>query len=329
MSTISPDTQTTTNQLSPETNPETEQPKRQAPAREVGVAIPIVSIPFTEIRSDGEDFVVYYMISIQLRGSKWTVYRRYNDFREFMNTISEKYPVISALFFPHKKLLYNFEEEFIEERRAQLEVWLLHIVARIDPFEGLDVYRFFGFDLTFDLTGNPKEEASKIVGCNFQFRLLNVDGKYPFLEISACLNLYTASAKRSVKPELGCELTRSQQSWVTTSIVLGSDLFGGRHSPVFFKCYERDPSRPDDFSSYTFIGGFSTTFESLALAKPTTPFFMLDPKKRGWFVKLSLDIFEFFHRYRSSFLFSCFSSQAKEVFGFSSVVRFVLFSSHG
>ena len=52
----------------------------------------------------------------------WSIYRRYSRFRELHQDLKGKFPQISALEFPPKKILGNRSEKVVAERRKLLEV---------------------------------------------------------------------------------------------------------------------------------------------------------------------------------------------------------------
>ncbi len=55
-------------------------------------------------------------------GEAWSVFRRYNRFRELHLDLKTRFPQIGALVFPPKKLLGNRYEKIVMERRKLLEV---------------------------------------------------------------------------------------------------------------------------------------------------------------------------------------------------------------
>ena len=61
-------------------------------------------------------------LQITAGSDTWSVFRRYNRFRELHMDLKTKYPQISALAFPPKKLFGNRYEKIVIERRRFLEV---------------------------------------------------------------------------------------------------------------------------------------------------------------------------------------------------------------
>ena len=57
----------------------------------------------------------------QNKNTKWTVHRRYNEFKELHKEISE---IGNAPIFPSKNYVTKFNPEFLEKRRKELELYL-------------------------------------------------------------------------------------------------------------------------------------------------------------------------------------------------------------
>ncbi|KAM9316163.1 kinesin-like protein KIF16B [Gastrophryne carolinensis] len=83
-----------------------------------------VTIPRYVLCGQGKDEHYEFEIKIIVLEETWTVFRRYSRFREMHKTFKLKYPELTALEFPPKKLFGNKDERVIEERRAQLEKYL-------------------------------------------------------------------------------------------------------------------------------------------------------------------------------------------------------------
>ncbi|GFR13638.1 sorting nexin-13 [Trichonephila clavata] len=72
----------------------------------------------------GSTFAVY-AIAVSRRDSggtedKWTVLRRYSDFRDFHFAVLQQFPQLSHLQFPGKKTFNNLSPQFLEKRTSQL-----------------------------------------------------------------------------------------------------------------------------------------------------------------------------------------------------------------
>ncbi|XP_062814447.1 kinesin-like protein KIF16B isoform X9 [Anolis carolinensis] len=83
-----------------------------------------ISIPRYVLCGQGKDEHYEYEIKISVLGETWTVFRRYSRFREMHQTLKLKYPELTELEFPPKKLFGNKDERVIAERRNHLEKYL-------------------------------------------------------------------------------------------------------------------------------------------------------------------------------------------------------------
>ncbi|CAH2255598.1 kinesin KIF16B isoform X2 [Pelobates cultripes] len=83
-----------------------------------------ITIPRYVLCGQGKDEHYEFEIKITVLEETWTVFRRYSRFREMHKTFKLKYPELTALHFPPKKLFGNKDERVIAERRAHLEKYL-------------------------------------------------------------------------------------------------------------------------------------------------------------------------------------------------------------
>ncbi|KAG8443888.1 hypothetical protein GDO86_009184 [Hymenochirus boettgeri] len=83
-----------------------------------------ISIPRYVLCGQGKDEHYEFEIKITVLEETWAVFRRYSRFREMHKTLKLKYPELTALVFPPKKLFGNKDERVIAERRAHLEKYL-------------------------------------------------------------------------------------------------------------------------------------------------------------------------------------------------------------
>ncbi|KAM4771717.1 kinesin-like protein KIF16B [Rhinophrynus dorsalis] len=83
-----------------------------------------ISIPRYVLCGQGKDEHYEFEIKITVLEETWTVFRRYSRFREMHKTFKLKYPELTALEFPPKKLFGNKDERVIAERRTHLEKYL-------------------------------------------------------------------------------------------------------------------------------------------------------------------------------------------------------------
>ncbi|KAI6188060.1 PXA domain-containing protein [Aphelenchoides besseyi] len=60
--------------------------------------------------------------------SQWNIHRRYSTFLLFHNTILQKYPRLSSIPFPNKKVFNNLNKNFLEQRRKALNTYMNAII---------------------------------------------------------------------------------------------------------------------------------------------------------------------------------------------------------
>ena len=65
-----------------------------------------------------------FLIKIGVKNETWTIYRRYNKFRELHNTWLVLYPILKRISFPTRKIIFSKTEKFLAERKLQLEHYL-------------------------------------------------------------------------------------------------------------------------------------------------------------------------------------------------------------
>ncbi|MEE6474471.1 hypothetical protein FKM82_010395 [Ascaphus truei] len=81
-----------------------------------------ISIPRYVLCGQGKDEHYEFEMKITVLEETWTIFRRYSRFREMHKTFKVKYPELTSLEFPPKKLFGNKDERVIAERRTHLEV---------------------------------------------------------------------------------------------------------------------------------------------------------------------------------------------------------------
>mmetsp|Transcript_41778 Transcript_41778/g.83740 ORF Transcript_41778/g.83740 Transcript_41778/m.83740 type:complete len:143 (-) Transcript_41778:276-704(-) len=95
----------------------------------MGFSAFIVSITGTDVRSGdrqcgvGSKHVVYVMKVINGDRS-WLCEKRYSDFIAIDNVLRSKFWYMQVPKLPGKKYFFNFDEEFVDKRRGELEEYL-------------------------------------------------------------------------------------------------------------------------------------------------------------------------------------------------------------
>lgn len=100
-----------------------------------------VCIPFAEKEED----CTVYVIKVTLGEVWWLVKRRYKNFDVLHQQLVLNHGIRKDIL-PAKKILGNKDPEFIERRRADLEIYLKKIVQFLEKALPLEVCNFFEFE---------------------------------------------------------------------------------------------------------------------------------------------------------------------------------------
>lgn len=120
-----------------------------------------VTIPsyITAKDKNGKSFIMYVIKMTTLSRSdanqitaNWMVTRRFSQFYELHNYLKSKYPVVSTMEFPKKKMVVKFiQGSLIEERQKKLKSYLQALVRNKDVCSD-KIFRDFLSSETFDAT---------------------------------------------------------------------------------------------------------------------------------------------------------------------------------
>lgn len=88
-----------------------------------------VAVPSVDTRDDGHGPYSSYQVSVRAGTRRWTVWRRYREFRALHMALSEEFPNVKLPSMPPKKFLGTMAPEFVETRRAQLQAYARALVA--------------------------------------------------------------------------------------------------------------------------------------------------------------------------------------------------------
>ncbi|XP_016984376.1 sorting nexin-29 [Drosophila rhopaloa] len=97
------------------------------------ITIPQVKLTKTQRSSSHYTYEVH--ITMRQRLEHWTFFRRYSEFNKLHKTLLKTHPVVSAVEFPPKKHFGNMNLVFVEERRQQLQIYLLNLVETLPQVE--------------------------------------------------------------------------------------------------------------------------------------------------------------------------------------------------
>lgn len=110
---------------------------------EVEIHAPIVGFEVVEAR---KRFTVY-QISVQLGNERnWHVFRRYSDFVRLDEGLRKLFSDFHGVLPPKKYFGDNFDQNFIEQRRAGLQEYINNVLIRQDVSTAQPVAEFFCFD---------------------------------------------------------------------------------------------------------------------------------------------------------------------------------------
>lgn len=78
-----------------------------------------------------------YEIHITMRHNleHWSLCRRYSDFNKLHKSLCKTHPIVSSVEFPPKKRFGNMNVRFVDERRQQLQIYLLNLAETLPQVE--------------------------------------------------------------------------------------------------------------------------------------------------------------------------------------------------
>ncbi|BFF94605.1 sorting nexin-29 [Drosophila madeirensis] len=97
--------------------------------------ITIPHVKLTKTQRSGSHYTYEIHITMRQRLEHWTLFRRYSDFNKLHKSLMRTHPVVSSVEFPPKKHFGNMNLVFVEERRQQLQIYLLNLVETLPQVE--------------------------------------------------------------------------------------------------------------------------------------------------------------------------------------------------
>eukprot|EP00051_Salpingoeca_urceolata_P002181 m.47907 g.47907 ORF g.47907 m.47907 type:complete len:338 (-) comp11954_c0_seq3:44-1057(-) len=88
------------------------------------------------------DRVTFYRVECMAGPYKWFVYRRYSEFRRLHRAVHKLFPSKTSRPFPPKRMVNNFSDEFLKERRNLLLAFLRNVTLHPDSASHPAVMRF-------------------------------------------------------------------------------------------------------------------------------------------------------------------------------------------
>ncbi|XP_004531384.1 sorting nexin-29 [Ceratitis capitata] len=98
----------------------------------------LITIPTAELKKTKHGTSYYaYEVHITMRQNleHWALWRRYRDFHKLHKSLLRTHPIVSSVEFPPKKHFGNMNLAFVEERRQQLQIYLLNVVEILPQVE--------------------------------------------------------------------------------------------------------------------------------------------------------------------------------------------------
>jgi len=97
--------------------------------------ITIPQVKLVKTHRSGSHYVYEIHITMRQRLEHWTLFRRYSEFNKLHKSLLRTHPSINSIEFPPKKHFGNMNLVFVEERRQQLQIYLLNIVETLPQVE--------------------------------------------------------------------------------------------------------------------------------------------------------------------------------------------------
>ncbi|XP_061173499.1 kinesin-like protein KIF16B [Saccostrea echinata] len=88
-----------------------------------------ISIPTYRLHGYGSDTHYEYEVKIAVDEDVWSIYRRYSRFRQLHQDMKKKFPEVSQLAFPPRKILFSRSDKVVAERRKLLELYLRGLIS--------------------------------------------------------------------------------------------------------------------------------------------------------------------------------------------------------
>ncbi|KAJ3425219.1 sorting nexin [Anaeramoeba flamelloides] len=86
---------------------------------------------------------VEYKVIVSEQSQKWGVWIRYSEFRNLHQILKKKFPSeLKQIRLPPKKIIGNFDEDFLEQRRLGLEEYINALLKDEDVAECMEINKF-------------------------------------------------------------------------------------------------------------------------------------------------------------------------------------------
>lgn len=99
----------------------------------------LITIPHTKLHKANHATGSFHLYEIHITMRQnlehWSIWRRYSDFNKLHKSLLKTHPIVSSVEFPPKKRFGNMNIKFVEERRQQLQIYLLSLVETLPQLE--------------------------------------------------------------------------------------------------------------------------------------------------------------------------------------------------
>ncbi|XP_030554968.1 sorting nexin-29 [Drosophila novamexicana] len=98
--------------------------------------ITIPQVKLVKTPRSGSHYVYEMHITMRQRLEHWTLFRRYSEFNKLHKSLLRTHPnIIGSIEFPPKKHFGNMNLVFVEERRQQLQIYMLNVMEALPQVE--------------------------------------------------------------------------------------------------------------------------------------------------------------------------------------------------
>uniref|UniRef100_A0A1A9WKZ3 Sorting nexin-29 n=1 Tax=Glossina brevipalpis TaxID=37001 RepID=A0A1A9WKZ3_9MUSC len=99
------------------------------------ITIPHVKLHKSKRPTTGKYYLYEIHITMRQNLEHWSTWRRYNDFDDLHKSLLKTHPSVALVEFPGKKRFGNMNKQFVDERRQQLQIYLLNLVETLPQLE--------------------------------------------------------------------------------------------------------------------------------------------------------------------------------------------------
>lgn len=99
------------------------------------ITIPNVKLHKSKRPTTGKYYLYEIHITMRQNLEHWSLWRRYSDFNKLHKSLLKTHPSVVLVEFPGKKRFGNMNKQFVDERRQQLQIYLLNLVETLPQLE--------------------------------------------------------------------------------------------------------------------------------------------------------------------------------------------------